>query len=151
MHWHLARTDIAYIELSVLAHATEDNDKVLKATQNLLLSNPEHEVSFSKDTVKGEYGNPITYYRGRLAQTEQVELVLANLGAGLSALDKETLLSGLELRMRKKDLYIRLDKQAAFNGKFRLHNADPIRLRIKFNTSKTEKVKEICRRLGIIP
>ena len=150
MSW-LARNEINYVELSFLAHATEDQDKVLTAVCNLLPPEYVEEVAISKKNLKGEYGNPITLYKTQVRNPEVTEALLHKVGSGFSSLDKEILLEDLELRLTKGTLYLRLDKQAAFKGKFKLCLADPIRLRIKFRTSKIEEITAIIRRLGMVP
>jgi RNA binding exosome subunit len=147
----LPRNEILYVELSFLVHATEDRDKVLTAVRNLLP--PEHveEVDISQKNLKGEYGNPIAVFETIIRDPEIAEGFLRNIGSNLSPIDKETLLEELELRLTKGNLYLRLDKQAAFKGKPELCLADPIRLRIKFRTSKIEEITNIIRRLGMVP
>jgi RNA binding exosome subunit len=147
----LARNEIIYVELSFLAHATEDGDKVLMAVRNILPPEFAEEVAISKRNLKGEYGNPIAFCETRIRDPQITDALLRNIGLGLSSFDKETLLEELELRLTKGNLYLRLDKQAAFKGKPRLCIADPIRLRIKFRTSKIEEITAIIRRLGMVP
>jgi len=148
---HLARHNIAYIELSVLAHATEDPDKVLEAAQNLLPPNRVDQVAFRRNTLKGEYGNPITFLRAQINDPEFAEALLEGISSNLSVLDRETLLSELEMRLKKGNFYLRLDKQAAFARKCKLGRTDPIHLRIKFRTSRIEAVREICQKIGMFP
>jgi len=50
----------------------------------------------------------------------------------------------------KGSLYIRLDKQAAFQGKIRLVTSDPVRVRIRFKESKIEDVIEIGKEIGML-
>jgi RNA binding exosome subunit len=147
----LARTDILYVELGFLAHATEDRDKVLTAVHNLLPAESVDEVSISQKNLKGEFGNPIALFETKIKNPEVIEALLRNIGLGLSSLDKETLLEELELRLTKGNLYLRLDKQAAFKSKFKLCLADPIRLRIKFRTSKIDEITAIMGRFGMVP
>jgi len=148
---HLARCNIAYIEIGVLAHATEDPDKVLKAARNLLPPSHVDQLSFRRSTLKGEYGNPITLYKAQIGAPELAEALLKGIFSNLSVLDRETLLSELEMRLKKGNLYLRLDKQAAFASKCKLGRADPIHLRIKFRTSKIEAIRETCQKIGITP
>jgi RNA binding exosome subunit len=150
VNW-LAKNEIIYVELSFLVHATEDSDKVLTAVRNILPPEFAEEVAISRRNLKGEYGNPIALCETQIRNPQITDALLRNMGLGFSSLDKETLLEDLELRLTKGNLYLRLDKQAAFKSKTKLCIADPIRLRIKFRTSKAEEITEIIRRLGMVP
>ncbi len=147
----MPRNLIVYVELSFLAHATEDSDKVLKAAQNLFPIDCLGQISFNKNTLKGEYGNPITLYKTQIENTEMAEALLRNISSNLSTLDKETMLLELKMRIKKGNLFLRLDKQAAFMGKHKLGRTDPIRLRIRFKTSRIEDIEETCRKIGMLP
>ena len=149
MSW-LPRNEILYLELSFLVHATEDREKVLTAVRNLLPVEHVKEVDISQKNLKGEYGNPIAIFETIIREPEIAEGFLRNIGSNLSPIDKEALLEDLELRLTKGNLYLRLNKQAAFKGKLELCLADPIRLRIKFRTSKIEEIINIIRRLGLV-
>jgi len=52
--------------------------------------------------------------------------------------------------VEKGSLYIRLDKQAALQGKIKLVTSDPIHMRIRFRKSKIEDVIQICREIGMV-
>jgi RNA binding exosome subunit len=147
----LAKNDIIHVELSFFAHATEDRDKVLKAVRNLLPAEFVEEVDMSRKNLKGEYGNPIVFHKAMIRNPELAETIIRNIGLNLSPLDKETLSDELDLRLKKGNLYLRLDKQAAFKGKIKLCKSDPIRLRVRFRTSKPEEIREICHILGVLP
>jgi len=147
----LALSHIAYIDLSFFAHATEDQNKVLEAARNILTPDLIDRVSFSRSNLKGEYGNPITYFKTRIKETRISESLLQNISLNLTSLDKEILRRDLNLHLRKGSLYIRLDKQDASKGKFSLCRTDPIHIRVRFKTRKMEEIREICRKIGILP
>jgi len=146
----LTKKEIVYVEISFLAHATEDQDKVLTAVRNLFYPKHFEELIITKKKLRGEYGNPIILYETQL-RNEVAEVFLRNIGAALSFLDKESLLRKLALRLNKGNLYLRLDKQAALASKVKFCFSDPIRVRIKFRSSKIEEITEIIRRLGMVP
>jgi len=147
----LTKYDVMYVELSFLAHATEDRDRVLTAVRNLFPPEHAEKAKASQRTLQGEHGNPITVFEARIEEPEVAEGLLRNIGSNLPQAEKEDLLKGLELRLTKGNLYLRLDKQAAFKEKPELCLADPIRLRIKFRTSKVDEITNTVRRLGLVP
>lgn len=137
--------------MSFFAHATEDQNKVLRAVRNILPSEYVDKVSFSKSNLKGEYGNPIIFFKTQIREPKIAESLLANISSNLPAIDKEDLLRHLNLHLNGGSLYIRLDKQEAFKGKLRLCRADPIRIHIKFKASKFEEIRELCQVIGLLP
>lgn len=142
---------ISYVDLSFFAHATEDSNKVLAAAKNILPSEYVEKVSFSKSNLKGEYGNPIISFRTQIREPEAAGSLLHNISLNLPLIDKEELSQHLNLYVDGGSLYIRLNKQEAFKGKFKFSQADPIRIRIRFKTSKIEEIREICQTIGLLP
>jgi len=139
---------IVYIDIRFSVHATEDSEKVKKAVYNLFPVNRIEEVIFKKDALKGHYGNPIILFETRVKDEEIIKAFVEKLATCLSMLDKETMLRESDMFVEKSNLYLRLDKQAAFEDEFTLHKADPIHIRIHF---RKKDIVEICRELGIMP
>ena len=146
----MSQLPVAYIDVRFCAHATEDVDKVVMAVQNVLPSDHIEDITFNRYNLEGHYGNPITFFDARIKDKETVRALVENLSANLSSLDKEELGRTIHRCVEKGSLYIRLDKQAAFQGKIKLVTSDPIHIRMRFRKSKIEDVIEICREIGMI-
>jgi len=146
----LPQLPVAYVDVRFCAHATEDVDKVVMAVQNILPSDHIKDISFKRSGLEGHYGNPITFFETRIKGKETIRALVENLSANLSSLDKEELGREIHRYVEKGSLYIRLNKQAALQGKIKLVTSDPIRIRIRFKKSKIEDVIEICREIGMI-
>lgn len=141
---------VAYVDIRFFAHATEDADKVIEAVQNVLPSGHTEDIVFNKRNLRGHYGNPITFFEAKIKNKEAIRALVENLSSRLSVLDKETLHREIHLHVEKGSLYVRLDKQAAFEGKLKLCTSDPIRIRIRFRKTKIEDIVKICRELGML-
>ncbi len=142
---------IAYVDISFFAHATEDEARVLEAVRRLLPPDRAEDIVFEKSGLHGHYRNPILLFEARIRDRDVLRSVVENLASNLGVLDKETLLSQIGLHLEKGSLFIRLDKQAAFEGFFKLGTADPIRVRLRFKKNRPEDVVEICRDIGLLP
>lgn len=142
---------IAYIDIRLFAHATEDVNKVAQAAQRILPPEYVDGILFKRSSLRGHYGNPITLFETRIKGREIIKSFIENLSTSLSGLDKETLLSEIGLHVEKGSLYIRLDKQTALHGDFKLCAADPIRVRIRFRRKKLEDIVKVCREIGVLP
>ena len=142
---------ISEVDLSCLAHATEDEDKVLDALRRLLPQACIDDVSFTRTMTRGHHGNPIVVFEARIREKEIVKGIVENIASNLSPLDKETLMNEIGRHLEKSSLFLRLDKQAAFEGEFRMTLADPIRLRLRFKKSRLEDIVEICQEVGMLP
>jgi RNA binding exosome subunit len=147
----LSRSSIALIDVSLFAHATENEDKVMRAVQNLFPLKYLDSITFRRQNLHGHHKNPIVLFETRTKDKETIQTFVENLSSNLSVVDKENLLEEISRYVEKGSLYLRLDKQAAFQGNFKLCTADPIRVRIRFRKSKLEDVVEVCRELGILP
>lgn len=146
----LPRVPIAYIDVAAFSHATEDQNKVVTAVKRILPTCHIDSVVFKKINLRGHYGNPISLFEARIKRGEVIEALIKNLSQ-LGELDKEFLLEKIDLHISRGSLYIRLDKQSAFQGELKTCSADPIRLRIKFRTRRIEDIVRICRELKVLP
>jgi len=116
-------------EISVFAHATEDEEKVKQAVKRLA----KYEPVFESRLLTGHYEDPITLLTSKTIKKKEASDFLANVVNKFSSLDRETLLSELPNRVDPKgSLYIRLDKQKAYHGRAVLNENDPIRVKFKF-------------------
>jgi hypothetical protein len=142
---------IAYIDIRVFAHATEDLDKVLTATRNVLPPEKTDKVVFRKINLTGHHGNPITLFEARIKEKETVQAVFKKLASSLSTLDKEQLNTEIVQHLEKGNLYMRIDKQSAYLNQIKLLTEDPIHFRIHLKKRTQEEVIEVCRRFGLLP
>ena len=142
---------ISEVDISCFAHATEDEGKVLDALRRLLPQTYVEDVSFKKTMAHGHHGNPIIVFEARIKEKEIVKAVVENIASNLGLFDKETLMNEIGKHVEKSSFYLRLDKQAAFAGEFRMTLADPIRVRLRFKRSRLEDIVEICRVVGMLP
>lgn len=139
------------MEMRFFVHATEDRNKVLEAAHNLLPLDCVKKLAFKKSNLKGEYGNPIGFYKVYTGESYCIEAFLSKIGNKLSSSDKENLLKEFKMRLHKGNLYIRLDKQSAYKGIVSLCRVDPIHIKIKFNTSQIKEIINICQKFGVLP
>ena len=137
--------------MRVFAHATEDSDKVLAAIRNLLPSELGESVVFQKTRLTGHHGNPIILFETKLADKQVLPAVLKKFGASLTSFDKEQLNDNMKLHLEKRNLYLRFDKQFAFQGEVRFSQNDPIRFKIHFKNKSYEDIVDLCRDAGLLP
>lgn len=146
-----SKVPIAYIDIRVFAHATEDLDKVLAAVRNILPQEIVDTINFTKTNLSGHHGNTIILFETRITDKSAVQKVFEKLASGLSTLDKVQLSSEIMQHLDKGNLYIRIDKQSAYLNEFKLSMEDPIHLRIHFKNPAKEEIVDICKRFGLLP
>jgi RNA binding exosome subunit len=130
------------VEISAIAHATDDLEKIQGALARLLPESLKGRQIFTRRYLQGHYGNPIVTFEAHLTEPGDVDEFKASFLKQLSAVDR--MLIGKELDRHTDadgNLYIRIDKQRMFRGTARLGQDDPIRVRMKF-TKFTGKVNE---------
>jgi RNA binding exosome subunit len=142
---------IAYIDIRVFAHATEDPDKVQTAVRNLLPTELSEILVFDIQGCTGHHGNPIVLFTSKLTEKKLLPKALEKIGKELGALDKEELDREIKLHLEKGNMYLRFDKQSAFFGSLKLTQNDPIHLKIHFKNKTTQEIMEISKQTGLLP
>jgi len=146
-----SKTPIGYIDVRAFAHATEEPEKVLTAIRNTLPKELGENAAFKKTSLTGHHKNPIILFEIKLKDKQHLPTALEKIAAGLSPLDKETLDSEIKLHLEKRNLYLRFNKQSAYQGELRFSSNDPIHFKIHFKNKTPEEIVEICRNIGVLP
>ncbi|MCK5587871.1 MAG: hypothetical protein KAI34_04010 [Candidatus Lokiarchaeota archaeon] len=141
------------IELTTHVHATEDLEKVKRA---LLFFLPEYlhsKLKLKVNKVKGHWNNPIFLIRAKCSNADDSMQIITYLTNSLNDEDKYVIREGLDKRIDKSHLYLRFDKQAAFNNRLKIKDEDDvIRLKVTFEiypSPTRDKIKSICEALLI--
>lgn len=143
---------VVSIEVSAIAHATESIEAVEKSIRNILPLEIYDSLQFNRRYLKGHHGNPITTLNLNIKGKDETKFVLENLFQLMDKTEKDKLIFEFKNFLDdKENLYIRLEKQEAFEGKVILTNKDPIRIKIKTQVwhSTPQKVMEIFNGLGM--
>ncbi len=145
-----SKSPIAYIDVRVFAHATENSDKVQTAVRNLLPTELAETLIFQTTSLMGHYGNPITIITAKLTDKKALPEALEKIGSSLNSLDKDELSRDLKLHLEKGNLYLRFDKQSAFLGSIRFSQNDPIHIKIHFKNKTATEIVDICKSSGLL-
>ena len=131
------------VQISTIAHATDDLDKVQLALRFLLPDSLKAGEVFTRRYVQGHHGNPIVTFEARLTKPQQVDEFALRLTRQLAKREKLLIQRNLDMHCDDQgNLYIRLDKQQAFRGALDLSDEDPIRVKLKFSRLSGE-VREL--------
>jgi RNA-binding protein len=118
----------AAAEVNLVLHATEDEGKVLKAIEEILLV---PSTRFLRSSSEGHYKNKIVLQKALLSSKEAAMLAKRVISL-LNSTDKEHLSRLVnDYADEKGNLYIRLDKQRICQGRVLLSETDAIRIRFK--------------------
>lgn len=135
---------IERLVVQVLCHATEDEEKVMKAVENLVGSEAMEHMSLSSSSLTGHYGDPISLIRLTLIEGRIAKQVFRGILERLSPEEREEVWSErAEKGKHGGKIYLRLDKQAAYLGATRISDRDPIRIQVNIRG----KVEAFRRRL----
>jgi RNA-binding protein len=146
-----SKPPIAYIDIRVFAHATEDPAKVQTAVQNLLPEELAQILVFDKTNCTGHHGNPIILFTAKLTDKKLLPKSLEKIGKDVGVLDKEELNRDIKLHLEKGNLYLRFDKQSAFMGALKFSQNDPIHMKIHFKNKTAQEIIEFSKQTGLLP
>ncbi len=137
-----------YVDLRTFCYATEDEKRVEEALRTFL---PDDDEPFEIDRVEseGHYGDRILVLSARVENADDVRHVLSRL-ADLE--EFETLIDELDERVTENtELFLRLDKQAAFKDEVRLGDGITFRAKVEAYPAKkaraVENAEEVLERL----
>ncbi|WP_456484495.1 RNA-binding domain-containing protein [Methanopyrus kandleri] len=142
------------ISARVIAHATEDEKKVLEALANVLGGVlGEEDVEPETFYAEGHHGNPITIFQVKIDRSKYIERVLEHWRENIPEEERRRVWSDIERRVDDKgNLYLRFDKQSAYKGELRISDADDV-IRVKVNLESYPASREggikTLERLGI--
>ncbi|MFC6716924.1 RNA-binding protein [Natrialbaceae archaeon GCM10025810] len=128
-----------YVDLRTFCYATEDDKRVEEALRTYL---PE-EVDLERAESEGHYGDRILVLSARVERADEIRHVLSRLSE-LEEFDR--LLRELDQRVTENcELFLRLDKQAAFNGEVALGDGITFRAKVEAYPAKKERAVENAR------
>ncbi|MFB6293346.1 MAG: RNA-binding protein [Halonotius sp.] len=135
----MPRVPFHYIDLRTFCYATEDEKRVAEALRHFLPA--EFELDRAENT--GHHGDRIIILSTRVENADEMRVVLDRL-AELESIDR--VLDELDERVDDNcSFFLRLDKQAAFNGEARLGEGITLRAKVEAYPAKHEKAVENAR------
>ena len=146
-----SKPPIAYMDIRVFAHATEDPAKVQTAVRNIFPADMAETLVFQGTNLTGHHGNPIILFTAKLTDKKLLPKSLEKIGKDLGVLDKEELNQNIKLHLEKGNLYLRFDKQSAFMGALKFSQNDPIHIKIHFKNKTTQEIIEFSKQTGLLP
>ena len=125
------RLEVISAKISAIVHATEDLERVLQSLSRLF---PDATLPSQAETRRfsGHYGNEIRIVnlsiRGAAARS-----LLKYLWSGMVSFDRASILDALDKHVDPSGvLHLRLDKEEASRGVFRIKDQDPIKIQLSF-------------------
>jgi len=146
-----SKPPIAYMDIRVFAHATEDPTKVQKAVRNIFPADLAETLVFQGTNLTGHHGNPIILFTAKLTDKKLLPKALEKIGKDLGVLDKEELNQNIKLHLEKGNLYLRFDKQSAFMGALKFSQNDSIHIKIHFKNKTAQEIIDFSKQTGLLP
>jgi hypothetical protein len=125
----MSEANFASAEIELVIHATEDMNKVLSVTEEMLGINPQE---FAASSLKGHFGNDIILLKANLNGKNATELA-HRIARMINGEDRMQVHDNFDLYLDEKNsLHIRISKQKLFERKIVLSQTDA--LKMKFRT-----------------
>jgi RNA binding exosome subunit len=135
----MAGVPLHYVDLRAFCYATEDDKRVEDALRTFL---PE-EFPVERTETEGHFGDRIVVLSARVENADDVRVVLDALGE-LEDLDRVR--DQLDQRVDDNcSLFMRLDKQAAFEGRVELGDGITLRAKVEAYPAKKPQAVENAR------
>ena len=133
-----------YVDLRTFCYATEDEKRVEEALRTFLPEGDDDDpFEIERAESEGHYGDRILVLSARVENADDVRRVLSRL-SDLESFDE--LIDELDERVTENtELFLRLDKQAAFEGDVRLGDGITFRGKVEAYPAKKEKAVENAR------
>ncbi|WP_408958587.1 RNA-binding protein [Natrinema sp. 74] len=126
-----------YVDLRTFCYATEDEKRVEEALRTFLPDGDDEPFEIDRAESEGHYGDRILVLSARVEKADDVRHVLSRL-ADLESFDD--LIDELDERVTENtELFLRLDKQAAFEGDVRLGDGITFRGKVEAYPAKKEQ------------
>jgi RNA binding exosome subunit len=135
----MPRIPFHYVDLRTFCYETEDEKRVERALRTFL---PE-DFEITRTESEGHHGDRIVVLSARVENADEVRYVLARL---TELPEFEGLLAELDERVTENtELFLRLDKQAAFGGEVRRGDGITLRAKVEAYPAKKETAVENAR------
>ncbi|AFO56041.1 MULTISPECIES: RNA-binding protein [unclassified Natrinema] len=129
-----------YVDLRTFCYATEDEKRVEEALRTFLPDGDDEPFEIERTESEGHYGDRILVLSARVENADDLRHVLSRL-ADLESFDD--LIDELDERVTENtELFLRLDKQAAFAGDVRLGQGITFRGKVEAYPAKKEQAVE---------
>ncbi len=137
----MASVPLHYIDLRAFCYATEDEKRVTEALRTLL---PE-EFEIQRMENEGHHGDRIVVLSARVEHADEMRVVLDRLGE-LPAEQRQQLLDELNERVTDNtELFLTLEKQAAFGNDVVLGDGITVRAKVEAYPASKEAAVENAR------
>ena len=145
----MTKIPIVYVDIRFYVHATENETKVIKAIKNIFPDYLFGNIKFEKELLEGHYGNSIVFFSTRIKDVKIINGLIVKITSFINSLEKKIKLD-IDRSVEKGSLYLRLDKQAAFEEKIKVVKSDPIHIRMRFRNNSFDDIADFAKKLGWI-